>query len=485
MPRLTAELLESFSGAFLSPMYDSPKPTPDFHREIWELYCSDALQAAVAAPRGHAKSTALTHDFCLGMALFRQEPYIMVLGSSEEMAVEHLGDISTELHENDELIREFGIGRFITDQKTDLVVECRGGYQFRIVARGAEQKIRGRKWRGRRPGLIVADDVEDDEQVENRDRRNKFYHWITRAALQALRDGGKFRWHGTILHEDSALAKIMRDPQWSTLRYRAHKSFDDFSDILWPELWPESKLRARRQTFINAGDSGGYSQEYLNDPLDNDDQYLRKDDFIEMSEEDREADKIFYAAADLAVSKLDHANRTCFSVAGKCPQNLLHFVDVRKNRWDPTEWIDQMFDIQRTWNPDLFFVEGGPIWKAVEQMVLNEMRHRDTWIRLCVINPVKDKAVRGRPYQKRMRAHGCRFDKQALWYEEFEYENLRFRTESQAQLDDQFDSPALLVKGLETESPEVIAEEFEPEEHQELRRSYSNEREGASSTTGY
>lgn len=485
MPKLTAELLEAFAGTFLSPLYDAPQPTPDLHREIWELYCSDAPQAAVAAPRNHAKSTALTHDYGLGMALFRQEPYIMVLGSSEEMAVEHLGDISTELHENEDLIREFGIQRFITDQKTDLVVECKGGYQFRFVARGAEQKIRGRKWRGRRPGLIIADDIEDDEQVENRDRRNKFYRWVNRAAKQALRDGGKFRWHGTILHEDSALAKIMRDPNWATLRYRAHKSFDDFSEILWVEKFPEARLRAIRQTFIDAGDSGGYSQEYLNDPMDNDDVYLRKEDFIQMDEEDREIEKIFYAGADFAVSKADHANRTSFTVAGKCPRNLLHFVDERKGRWDTSEWIEEMFSVQKAWNPDIFFVEGGTIWKGVEHIVFNEMRRRDVWINICVVPPMKDKGVRGRPYQKRMRAHGCRFDKQASWYEEFEYENLRFRVDAQATLDDQFDSAAIIAKGLEIESPEVIAEEFEPEEQQELHRSESQSREGASATTGY
>jgi hypothetical protein len=483
--RLTAELLESFAGTFLSPLYDTPQPTPDFHRDVWDLYCSDAIQAAVAAPRNHAKSTALTHDFGLAMAVFRQEPYIMVLGSSEEMATEHLGDISTELHENEDLRREFGIKGFLSDQKTDIIVECTDGYQFRFVARGAEQKIRGRKWRGRRPGLLILDDIEDDEQVENKERRQKFYRWVNRAAKQALRDGGKIRWHGTILHEDSALAKIMKDPTWATLRYQAHRGFDDFADILWPEKFSQTRLRTIRQTFIEAGDSGGYSQEYLNDPMDSDDVFLRKEDFIPMDQGDYEMDKIIYAGADFAVSKLDHANRTSFSVAGKCPRNLLHFLDQRVGRWDTSEWIEEMFSIQARWNPDVFFVEGGVIWKSIEPTLYNEMRSRDVWINFLVITPVKDKSVRGTPLRKRMRAGGCRFDKKASWYEEFEYELRRFRSSAQATLDDQFDSAAIIAKGLETASPGVDADDFEPEEHYEIRRQDPRQDQGRSSVTGY
>ena len=72
---LTDELVEAFAGTFLSPLYDNPQPTPDFHRECWGMYCSDAELAAIAAPRAHAKSTALTHDYALATALFREQDY--------------------------------------------------------------------------------------------------------------------------------------------------------------------------------------------------------------------------------------------------------------------------------------------------------------------------------------------------------------------------------------------------------------------------
>lgn len=482
---LTADLVESFSGIYLSPLYDEPKPTPPFHRDIWKLYCSEAPQCAVAAPRNHAKSTSLTHDFALATALFRTQDYIIILGASEELAAEHLNDITAQLTENDELIRDFGIKRMISQTKTDIVCECVDGHQFRFIARGTEQKIRGRKWRGKRPGLILGDDIEDDEQVESRDRRIKVRRWLFRAAKQALRDGGRIRIHGTILNEDSLLANLIKNPSWKALTYRAHKSFDDFSEILWPEKFPEERLRAMRQEFIDAGDAAGYSQELLNDPLDNSEAYLRKEDFLPMEDEDYDSPKIVCAAADFAISRLDAANRTSLTVGGKDAANRLNFLDQRKGRWGSDEIIEEIFGVQEAWNPEIFFVEGGQIWLALKDTIYKEMTKRDVFINIQVRQPIRDKASRGRALQKRMRARACRFDKRATWYPEFEYELLRFTGTAQAQLDDQFDSAALLALGFESLAEVEAEEDFEPEEEIEMRRQDPRRTLGRSVVTGY
>lgn len=485
--KLTAEMVEAMSGVYLSPLYDTPSPTPEFHRQCWQLYCSDARMAAVAAPRGHAKSTALTHDYVLAVALFREEQYIIIVGASEEMAIEHLGDIANELRENEELIKVFKVSRFVTDQKTDIIVECEDGYQFRIMARGSEQKIRGKKWRGRRPGLIIGDDLEDDEQVENRDRRLKFSRWFFRACVQALRDRGKIRVHGTILQEDSLLAGLVKHPSWSHLCFRAHKSFDDFSEVLWPEKFSEARLRGIRQTFVEKGDSAGYSQEYLNDPFDNDSAYLRRDDFIEMTDDDYGKPKVNYVGCDFAITKEDTANRTSFTVGGLDVDNLVHIVDQRVDRWDILEIVEEFFSIQRAWRPDLFFVEKGQIWNAVHPILEREQLRRGIFLAFEPLASMSEKKVRGRAYQKRMRARAMRFDKRASWYPSFENENMRFTGDSDAVLDDQFDSPSILCRGLEEKQPDLEAEDFLTESEEEfLAQSRSLKKGGdRNAHTGY
>lgn len=487
-PPLTASLIEAFAGTFLSGMYDNAAPTPDFHRECWELYCSSAELCAVAAPRGHAKSTALTHDYGLSVALFRQEDYIVVVSAIEELAIGHLGDMAKELRENDDLRAEFGVASLPTDSKTDIIVRFDDGHECRFVAKGSGQKMRGMKWNGKRPGLILCDDLEEDEQVENGDRRRKFRKWFYRALLPCRRRGGKVRMHGTILHEDAILARVLRPASkvWTTRLFKAHQAFDDFSNILWPEQFPPSRLQAMQQAFIEDGDAAGYSQEYLNDPFDNSEAYLRKDDFIPMKEADHAVDKRLCVGCDFAVSRSDRANRSSFTVGGQDVGHHLHFIDQFVGRWDTLEWIEVLFDIQAKWSPEVFFVEDGVIWKSVAPIIYKEMvrRGNGNWINFQPINPTRDKATRGRDYQKMMRAGACRFDKEASWYENFEQENLRFTGITDAILDDQFDSAAILAKGFNT-LVDVEEEDFDSEETQEINRADPRRYAGRSTVTGY
>ncbi len=481
---LTAKLIEAFAGTFLSPLYDNPQPTPQLHRDCWELYCSPVELAGVAAPREHAKSTALTHDYGLATVLFRAQDYIVIVSATEELAMGHLADIAKELRENDDLIREFKIKGLATDSKSDIIVAFQDGHQARFIAKGAGQKMRGMKWNGKRPGLIICDDLEEDEQVENYDRRKKFRRWFYRALLPCRRRGGLVRMHGTILHEDALLTRLLRATTWSTKLFRAHRGFDEFDEILWPEQFPESRLRAIRQAFIDDGDAAGYSQEYLNDPFDHSEAYLRKVDFLPMAEADHKASKLFNIGVDFAVSKADRANRTSFTVGGETLGGTLCIVDQHVGRWDPTEWIDKMFELDLRWKPEQFTVEGGVIWKALENTIYQEMRRRKHYLNILVINPVKDKATRGRPYQKQHRAGNIKFDKDAEWYPAYEAENLRFTGTGDALADDQFDSTAILVKGFEV-SGEVEEDDFLEEEELIMRRNDPRVNDGRSAVTGY
>jgi len=486
---LTSELIENFAGVYLSPRYDDLRPTAQFHREAWELYCSDHPQCMVIAPRDHAKSTALTFDYIMAEALFRRSDYIILIGATEEAAQEQMSNISDELHENEDLRPEFRIAKFITDTKTDLIVEMADGHRFRILGRGAEQKIRGRLWNGKRPNLMVCDDMEDDEQVENADRRRKFRKWFFRAAKQALGKKGRIRVHGTILHEDSLLNRLRKNSVWKHLFYKAHQSFDDFSNILWPERWSEPELRAKRQEFIDDSDASGYSQEILNDPFDNAEAYIRKEDMLAMDEEDFDAPKKLAVGCDFAVSKADRANKTSFTIGGKCVNDLVHVIDQRTGRWDTAEWVDELFTIQDRYGKDetadlKFFVEDGVIWKSVWPTLKKEMQKRGVWMNFYPILPVKDKSVRGRPYQKRSKGGGMRYNKQASWYGVYEAVILRFTGFGDAVTDDEFDSTALLVKGFDNVA-DVEEEDFETEEEWHFRRADPRVSDGRNAVTGY
>jgi hypothetical protein len=159
-------------------------------------------------------------------------------------------------------------------------------------------------------------------------------------------------------------------------------------------------------------------------------------------------------------------------------------MDQYTGRWDTLAWIDVMFEIQDKWDPAAFFVEDGVIWKSVKPMLDREMLLRNKWINCVPIMSIKDKATRGRSLQKRMGAQACRFDKEADWYPGFEDELLRFTGKGEAIADDQFDSSAILSKGLENMA-EVEEDDFLSDGELYSRRTEPRSDGGRSATTGY
>jgi len=464
---LDGEIIFGFSESILSNGYDQKKPTPPFHKTMWDMVGSDELQVAMAAPRNHSKSTSITHAYVLAEITFRLQDYVVILSDTEEQASEFLGDIKTEIRDNEALQEMLRFKKFIKDSVTDIIVEAVDGHQFRIIAKGAEQKLRGRKWRGKRPGLIVGDDLENDEVVENPDRREKFRRWFFAACKQSLRDGGKIRIVGTILHEDSLLNRLLKNKTWASLLFKAHESFDDFSNILWPEKFSEDRLRKIREEFVEDGSPELYSQEYLNDPFDSSANFFTRSDFIPLDPND-DTPLIYYAGADFAISKKQRADYTAFKVIGINAHGRKKVVWSDKGRWDSLEIMDKMFEIQKDYSPELFFVESDKIEKSIGPFVLKEMHDRarrgdpHAFINFEKKTPSQDKRTRARPMQKEMRAHNVEWDTKAEWFPGCQNEFLRF---DKGVHDDDVDSLGVIFLGLQDLEDAPSQEDFDEDEY--------------------
>lgn len=152
---LSSDLIHGFAASMLAKRYDNATRTPSFHLELWEAFCDKHPLVALAAPRGHGKSTAVTHVCTLASVLFRDRRFVVIVSDTETQASNFLNDIKEELRNNDDLIELFQIKGFKKDTETDIIVECMDGHTFRIMVRGAEQRVRGLKWMQMRPDLII------------------------------------------------------------------------------------------------------------------------------------------------------------------------------------------------------------------------------------------------------------------------------------------------------------------------------------------
>lgn len=477
MKFLTPAMVEGFVEVFLRGRFDNPAEIPDFHRTIWAMACSPERRVAFAAPRAHAKSTSLTHSYLLACLLFGVRDFALIISDTETQAIQFLNDIKVELKENDELIKEFGVKKFLRDTETDISVSCHAG-KFRIIAKGSEQKVRGLKWRNRRPNLVICDDFENDEQVLNRERRRKFQKWFQNALMPVGSDDCIFRVAGTILHEDSMLERLLTDKMWVSHRFRAHN--EDFTELLWPERFPKERLLEIRAQYASQGNLDGYSQEYLNTPIEADNAFFKNEWFVPMNESDFVSPKRYFISADLAVSQAQYADYTCFVVGGVDENNIIHIVECQYGRWDSMQTTDKLFALVREYEPEDIYIEQGAIEKSIGPLINGEMIKRNYYFNITTISSTKDKMSRAQTIKARMKVGGVKFDVNSNWIDDLKDEMMKF---PRGKHDDKVDAMSLLGLKLQDLLSSSTPEEILEEEYQYERRTHLPQ--GRSVITGY
>lgn len=447
--KVSAEMVKGLSRTLLQEGYDNPKPIPAFHDEMWDYCCSEYPKVAIAAPRGHAKSTAITFAYCLSVILWRERSYVMIVSETESQSKQFLHDLKKILAGHSKLRQLFNIKGFSKETETEVVVEFLDGHEARVIAKGSGQSVRGAKINNKRPDLIICDDLEGDEQVQSEERRDKFRRWFYNGLLPVLSDNGIVRVVGTIMHLDALLERLMPENQfpkklvekekyiqvagtkvysiypraiWKSIRYAAHN--EDFSSILWPEKFSKERLLAIREDYVMQGIPDGYAQEYLNYPIDAETAYFRMEFLKDVTRLQERCPK--YIGLDLAVSVKTKANKSSFVVGQVTSTNILQIIDNEVGRMDSLDIVDTILRLEDQYHPEFFVVEKGPIWSAIEPLLTKVSIERNIYPNIKTYPATQDKLARARTIQGRMRMGGVEFLKEGRWYPAMESELLRF-----------------------------------------------------------
>jgi predicted phage terminase large subunit-like protein len=298
-----------FFHTYLPHYFD--KPSAPFHADLHDL--AEEPLAAIAAPRGHAKSTHMSfgeplHDICYGL-----EKFIIIASDTTTQAEDFTTAIKLELEENPRIKHDFG----------DLISKKDSGYHYddfvtanniRLIAKGTGSRIRGLKHRQYRPTKFVGDDIENDENVQSLDQRKKTMNWLLRAVRGGLEpEGSKMFVIGTILHYDSALSQLT-DPKknlkWDKRKYRA---IQPDGSVLWPSRWNKEKLESEKEIM----GSIAFNQEFQNEPIDPETQIFREEwiKYYDPSTIDI-SDLDIYTATDPSVAKTEQSDYQAIVTVG-------------------------------------------------------------------------------------------------------------------------------------------------------------------------
>lgn len=240
--------LEAFSLIFF-PHYCTLEFN-QFHRDCFKFY--ERREAAVrrldGAPRGYAKSTIKTlikpiHDVCYGL-----EKYILFISDTKSQALQKLRDIRTEVLDNDLLHDVYGI-HFPTRRpgSENFIVNTEFG-EIYLHAIGSGTEVRGIRFQEHRPSKILLDDVENSEEVHNEEIREKTYNWLQEVISNLGSNETHIELVGTILHRESLLMKLCKNPAYTHKIYKAVIDWAERQDLWdkWTKIYSnvENEQRA-------------------------------------------------------------------------------------------------------------------------------------------------------------------------------------------------------------------------------------------------
>ncbi len=170
----------------------APSASTDFHLELANYVAKNkTAKVLVRWGRGLAKSVWSDIFIPIWLWIRGETVYVVLIGNNEKKAKRLLGDVQAEFSANQKLIHDFGEqkirgswedGDFITKDK-----------RFIGQALGMGQSPRGLRIGGKRPNMIICDDLEDKDTVKNPKRQDEVVKWIERDLIPTM-DGDTRRY---------------------------------------------------------------------------------------------------------------------------------------------------------------------------------------------------------------------------------------------------------------------------------------------------
>jgi hypothetical protein len=237
---------------------------PPFYITLFSLLTSFTKKLeryAIGIPRGFAKTT-FVKLLCLWYVLFSHKQFILIVGASEDLAVNTLSDIC-------DLLGSPNIRKLFGNWQAQIEVDTQAlkvfhfrGRNIILRAIGAGTAVRGINRKNKRPDVIIMDDVQKRETSENKDLSDQLLKWILGTLMKARsNDGCTYIYVGNMYPQNCILEKLKHNTQWTSFIVGGILA-DGTS--LWEELRPIEELISEYQSDSELGHADIFISEILN-----------------------------------------------------------------------------------------------------------------------------------------------------------------------------------------------------------------------------
>ncbi|MCY9451586.1 phage terminase large subunit [Bacillus haynesii] len=369
----------------LIPAGQTLETAADFHRELCGLLdeiTRGEIKTNVgwSVGRRHAKTAYLSNSYLSHQVVFRHQKYIIEVSETTDVAGDFIKWTVNQLKFNEKLREDFGP---LLHQKPSMN-EVDNKYEFitssgtKVEAKGIGTQMRGLRHLSERPGLFILDDLESGDNTNTPELRAKNLHWFRSEMLEALGFGGMCIYMGTIVHYDSLLNHVLtkrkdftsrkfpailswseREDLWEQWRqiynedskdalknatafYEANKAeMDRGTRVLWPQAYTYKDFMEKREDM----GARAFNQEYLGNPVDEESQVFRSEDFKYYSDKELESKEFdYYCGIDFAMGKEKGDYSAIITVARNRATGFCYVADVFLQRVHPDVLLNEVVE---------------------------------------------------------------------------------------------------------------------------------------------
>lgn len=364
-----------FPGTFYSPF-------SDLHNQIFNAIDSGHNKIAIAAPRGLGK-TSIARSIAQKFILFRLSNFIVYLMNSATVAEMQTENIKREL-----LINRIVRSLFGSIKESDLEYEM--DEQFSklswvafgntlVLPRGQGQQVRGLNWNNNRPEFVICDDLENKEEIQSKDNRDKLKQWFYSDVMKSF-NFYKKNWFivyiDTIKHEDSLLQELLESPDWYGVKLSI---CDENYKSLDPNYMTDAEISQEVSEHRRLGTLDLFYMERMNIPISKEDAAFNTDYFV--NHDEVELDKKRWLENVVIVdpaktTNMKSADSAIVGISINSKENKLHIRDIVSKKLHPNEIYDAMFEMAASLKAPVIAVEVTSLEEFIKQPIINEMNVR-------------------------------------------------------------------------------------------------------------
>jgi len=202
---------------WLNTYFDEENRSAESHFQLMDHLFRKNQFKGFECSRGLAKSTLIGIYHLLYIAFLGRKPnfgrvdYVLYIMDTVSQVGANFEQLLIILDENEELKKHLKVKKSrLGDDPTLYIYNVDLKRMIFFKGRGAGQKMRGTRIAGKRPNIILLDDIENDENVESKESRQKLNNWFFNAVIPAVNPNNyEIDFIGTPIHQDSLLLNLL------------------------------------------------------------------------------------------------------------------------------------------------------------------------------------------------------------------------------------------------------------------------------------